>query len=58
MYFSEDDDGESYPTLNFVNLDDKVTAMYETLSGLVVETETGKYHRRRNEVDTSRMKTA
>jgi hypothetical protein len=43
VYFSEDDEPESFPTLNAVALDDKITAMYETLSGLVVETETGKW---------------
>jgi hypothetical protein len=43
VFFSEDDTPEGYPVLNAVTLDDKVTAMYETLSGLVVETETGKW---------------
>ncbi|MDY6957688.1 MAG: hypothetical protein SVK08_00890 [Halobacteriota archaeon] len=41
--FSEDDEPESFPTLNEVQLDAKVTAIYETYSGLVVETEVGKW---------------
>lgn len=43
VFFSEDDQPESFPTLNTVTLDDKITCMYETLSGLVIETETGKW---------------
>jgi hypothetical protein len=43
VFFSADDEGESFPTLNVTNLDDRVTGMYETYSGLVVETETGKW---------------
>lgn len=43
VYFSADDEGESFPTLNVTTLDDKVTGMYEAYSGLVVETETGKW---------------
>jgi hypothetical protein len=43
LYFSEDDEPESFPLINAFQLDDKITAMYETYSGLVVETETGKW---------------
>jgi hypothetical protein len=41
--FSEDDEPESFPTLNLVQLDGKVTAIYEAYSGLVIETELGKW---------------
>jgi hypothetical protein len=43
VFFSEVDDGESFPLLNTVTLDDKVTGIYETYSGLVIETELGKW---------------
>lgn len=43
VYFSSDSEPESWPTLNVVTLDAKVTAMYETYSGLVIETELGKW---------------
>jgi hypothetical protein len=43
VYFSEDNEPEAFPTLNVVTLDDKVTNIYETYSGLVIETETGKW---------------
>lgn len=43
VFFSEDNTPESFPVLNAVQLDDIVTAMYETLSGLVIETATGKW---------------
>lgn len=43
VVFSEDDEPESYPFLNEVQLDEKVTAIYETYSGLVIETEKGKW---------------
>ena len=43
VVFSEDDEPESFPTLNAVQLDAKVTAMYETYSGMVIETEVGKW---------------
>lgn len=43
VVFSEHDAPERFPTLNEVQLDSKVTAIYETYSGLVVETETGKW---------------
>jgi len=41
--YSDDDEPESFPTLNEVRLDSKVTAMYETYSGFVIETELGKW---------------
>lgn len=41
--YSEDDEPESYPTLNRTRLDAKITAIYETYSGLVVDTELGKW---------------
>ena len=43
LLYSEDDEPESFPTLNEVRLDAKITALYETYSGLVVETELGKW---------------
>lgn len=43
VVYSEDDEGESFPTLNRVPLDAKVTAIYETYSGLVIDTELGKW---------------
>lgn len=43
IIFSEDNEPESYPTLNLVQLDGKVTAIYEAYSGLVIETELGKW---------------
>lgn len=43
VYFTEDNTPEAFPLLNIVQLDSKVTGMYETLSGLVVETDTGKW---------------
>lgn len=43
LYFSDDDQPESFPLINEFVLDSKITAMYETYSNLVIETETGKY---------------
>lgn len=43
IIWSEDDEPESFPTLNEAELDAKITAIYETYSGLVVETELGKW---------------
>jgi hypothetical protein len=43
IIFSEDNEPESYPTLNLVELDGKVTAFYEAYSGMVIETELGKW---------------
>ena len=43
LYFSDDDQPESFPLINEFVLDGKITAMYETYSNLVIETETGKY---------------
>ena len=43
LYFSEDSEPESFPTLNAVTFDDRITGMYETYSGFVIETETGKW---------------
>lgn len=43
IYFSEDSEPESFPLLNTVTFDDRVTGIYETYSGLVIETETGKW---------------
>lgn len=43
LYFSDDDEPEAFPTINEFILDDKITAIYETYSTLVVETEGGKY---------------
>lgn len=43
VIFSEDDEPESFPTLNEVTLNAKITAIYETYSGLVIDTEIGKW---------------
>jgi hypothetical protein len=43
LYYSEDDEPESFPLINALDMDAKITAMYETYAGLVVETETGKW---------------
>lgn len=43
VYFSEDGEPESFPTLNRATLDAKITAMYETYSALIIETELGKW---------------
>lgn len=43
LYFSEDDNIEAWPLINSFELDDKITGIYETYSGVVVETETGKW---------------
>ena len=43
VIWSDDDEPESFPTLNETRLDAKITAIYETYSGLVVETELGKW---------------
>jgi len=43
LYYSEDNDPESFPLINAFELDAKITAIYESYSGLVVETETGKW---------------
>lgn len=43
LYFSEDGEPESFPLLNSVVFDDRITGMYETYSGFVIETETGKW---------------
>lgn len=43
VIFSEDDECESFPTLNEVALNAKITAIYETYSGLVIDTELGKW---------------
>jgi len=43
LYFSEDDEPESFPVNNAFTLDDKITGIYEVYSALVVETETSKW---------------
>lgn len=43
LYFSDADEPESFPLINAIDLDDKITAMYETYSTLIIETETGKW---------------
>jgi hypothetical protein len=43
VMWSEEDEEESFPTLNVVNLDAPVTAMYETYSSFIIETELGKW---------------
>lgn len=43
LYFSDDDEPESFPLVNTFDLDEKITAIYETYSGLCVETENSKW---------------
>jgi len=43
LYYSEDNEPESFPLINAFEMDGKITAMYESYAGLVVETETGKW---------------
>jgi hypothetical protein len=43
LYYSEDNEPESFPIINAFELDAKITAMYESYAGLVVETDTGKW---------------
>lgn len=43
LVWSDDDESESFPTLNETRLDAKITSIYETYSGLVIETELGKW---------------
>jgi hypothetical protein len=43
LYWSNADDVEGFPQLNVASLDDKITAIYETYSALIVETELGKW---------------
>lgn len=43
LFFSNDASPETFPLINTFELDAKITGIYETYSGLVVETETGKW---------------
>ena len=43
IVWSDVGEAESFPTLNEAQLDAKVTTFYETYSGLVIETELGKW---------------
>lgn len=43
LYFSEDDEPESWPLINTFVFDDKITGIFETYSALIVETETSKW---------------
>lgn len=43
LYYSEDNEPESFPLINALELDEKITGIYESYAGLVVETETGKW---------------
>ena len=43
LFFSDSNEPESFPLINEFQLDDKITAMYETYSSFIVETETGKW---------------
>ena len=43
LYFSNDTAPETFPVINTFELDAKITGIYETYSGVVVETETGKW---------------
>lgn len=43
VFFSDVDEPEGWPQLNIATLDAKITAIYETYSALIVETELGKW---------------
>jgi hypothetical protein len=43
LYYSEDAEFESFPLINALDMDGKITGIYETYAGLVIETETGKW---------------
>ena len=43
VFFTDSEEVEGWPMLNSVPLDAKVTAIYETYSALIVETELGKW---------------
>jgi len=43
LYYSEDNEPESFPLINALELDEKITGIYESYAGLVIETETGKW---------------
>ena len=43
LYYSEDNEPESFPLINALDMDGKITAIYETYAGAVIETETGKW---------------
>ena len=43
VFFSDSEETEGWPQLNIFTLDAKVTAIYETYSALIVETELGKW---------------
>jgi hypothetical protein len=43
LAYSEDDEPESFPLINTLNFDSKITAMYETRTALIVNTETGMW---------------
>jgi|SRR5271166_612189 len=43
LYFSSDTEPEQFPINNQFQLDGRITAIYETYSGLVIETENGKW---------------
>lgn len=43
LYYSDDDQPESFPLINALELDEKITGIYESYAGLVIETETGKW---------------
>jgi hypothetical protein len=43
LYYSEDAESESFPLINALDMDAKITAIYETYAGAVIETETGKW---------------
>lgn len=43
LYYSEDDDPESFPLNNAFLFDNKITAIYESRAALIVETQTSKW---------------
>jgi hypothetical protein len=43
LYYSDDSEPESFPLINALDMDAKITAIYETYAGAVIETETGKW---------------
>lgn len=43
LYFSNDDGPETFPLINTFEFDSKITGIYETYSGIVVETDVSKW---------------
>jgi hypothetical protein len=56
LAYSDDDEPESFPLINTFEFDGPITGMYETYSGFVVETQTGKWQIQGSNPDYSVVK--